>query len=278
MTNVPPTTGSWPAAGAASPVPATRTTPSAPSATRYLRAGPHAPGEPPERPSLWLSALAGPNTCACGGAVLGLTAELVSWREPLRLGCAGESRSLTRSPPQFTGQCACREGFGGLTCRAAAIRQCPDRTYGEAAAGCRGALSEWRGLPRGGCVLGCACAGGRVGLWCLVRGGWALAARESTCPLLAHPHVPVSPCPGDRRAALRLSSLRKRLPAVGQPPPPSPRMQKVSPAVVSLASGGKSKQTPVCSQPCCPRRGCSPSLGLGFLAWEGAPCLGCLRP
>ena len=218
--------------------------------------------------------------------VLGLTAELVSWREPLRLGCAGESRSLTRSPPQFTGQCACREGFGGLTCRAAAIRQCPDRTYGDAAAGCRGALSEWWGLRRGGCVLGWACAGGRVGLWCLVHGGWALAARESTWPLLAHPHVPVflclhvpvSPCPGDRRAALRLSSLRKRLPAVGQPPPPSPLMRKVSPAVVSLASGGESRQTPVCSQPCCPRRGCSPSLGLGLLAWEGAPCLGCLRP
>lgn len=39
---------------------------------------------------------------------------------------------------QFTGQCPCRDGFGGLTCNAAAIRQCPDGTYGAAAAGCRG--------------------------------------------------------------------------------------------------------------------------------------------
>ena len=102
--------------------------------------------------------------------VLGLTAELVSWREPLRLGCAGESRSLTRSPPQFTGQCACREGFGGLTCRAAAIRQCPDRTYGDAAAGCRGALSG------GGYAVGGACSAGIVlgGVW--VCGVWSTGA------------------------------------------------------------------------------------------------------
>ena len=150
--------------------------------------------------------------------------------------------------------------------------------------------AEVRRLSGGGYAVGGACSAGLVlggvWVWCLVHGGWALAARESTWPLLAHPHVPVflclhvpvSPCPGDRRAALRLSSLRKRLPAVGQPPPPSPLMRKVSPAVVSLASGGESRQTPVCSQPCCPRRGCSPSLGLGLLAWEGAPCLGCLRP
>lgn len=41
---------------------------------------------PLQRPSLWLSALAGPETCAYGGAVLGPTAELACWREPLRLG------------------------------------------------------------------------------------------------------------------------------------------------------------------------------------------------
>lgn len=46
------------------------------------------------------------------------------------------------SPAQFTGQCPCREGFGGLMCNAAAIRQCPDQTYGDMAGGCRG-LCPW---------------------------------------------------------------------------------------------------------------------------------------
>lgn len=41
---------------------------------------------PLQRPSLWLSALAGPETCAYGGAGLVPTAELACWREPLRLG------------------------------------------------------------------------------------------------------------------------------------------------------------------------------------------------
>lgn len=40
---------------------------------------------------------------------------------------------------QFTGQCPCREGFGGLTCNSAAIRQCSDGTHGDVATGCRGA-------------------------------------------------------------------------------------------------------------------------------------------
>lgn len=131
--------------------------------------------------------LAGPRTGAYGGAVLGLTAELASCLEPLRLGCAGESRSLTGSPPQFTGQCVCREGFGGLTCRAAAIRQCPDRTYGEAAAGCRGALSEWGG---GGCAdaVGGECSGG------LVLGGMQVSAVWSTGAGPRQPMRVLAPC------------------------------------------------------------------------------------
>lgn len=52
VTSVPPTTGSWPAAGAASPVAATRTTPSAPSATRYAAGRPPRPWRGPGRPSL----------------------------------------------------------------------------------------------------------------------------------------------------------------------------------------------------------------------------------
>lgn len=47
VTSVPPTTGSWPAAGAASPVPATHTTPSAPSATRYAAGRPPRPWRAP---------------------------------------------------------------------------------------------------------------------------------------------------------------------------------------------------------------------------------------
>lgn len=80
------------------------------------------------------------------------------------------------SPSQFTGQCPCREGFGGLTCGAAALRQCPDRTYGDTGTGCRGGCfltgavlrqrggrGSWgRGLGGVGWAPG---GGGRVGLW-----------------------------------------------------------------------------------------------------------------
>ena len=65
---------------------------------------------------------------------------------------------------QFTGQCPCREGSGGLTCSAAAIRQCPDQTYGDAAAGCRGTCPLMRG----------ACGCGRVGTWVGSWGGSGL--------------------------------------------------------------------------------------------------------
>uniref|UniRef100_A0A8D2BVF5 Laminin subunit beta-3 n=1 Tax=Sus scrofa TaxID=9823 RepID=A0A8D2BVF5_PIG len=50
--------------------------------------------------------------------------------------------SLSPQCNQFTGQCPCREGFGGLTCSTAAIRLCPDRTYEDVATGCRGASAE----------------------------------------------------------------------------------------------------------------------------------------
>ncbi|KAL1769962.1 laminin subunit beta-3 [Sigmodon hispidus] len=53
--------------------------------------------------------------------------------------CACDPRnSLSPQCNQFTGQCPCREGFGGLTCNSAAIRQCPDQTHGDVVTGCRG--------------------------------------------------------------------------------------------------------------------------------------------
>ncbi|XP_058131119.1 laminin subunit beta-3 isoform X2 [Dasypus novemcinctus] len=72
-------------------------------------------------------------------------------------------RSLGPQCNQFTGQCPCREGFAGLTCGAAALRQCPDRTYGDAAVGCRACDCDFRGTEG----LGCDKASGR----CLCRPG-----------------------------------------------------------------------------------------------------------
>ncbi|XP_027790540.2 laminin subunit beta-3 [Marmota flaviventris] len=72
--------------------------------------------------------------------------------------------SLSPQCNQFTGQCPCREGFSGLKCSAAAlIRQCPDRTYGDVATGCRACDCDFRGTEN----LGCDKASGR----CLCRPG-----------------------------------------------------------------------------------------------------------
>ncbi|KFO19671.1 Laminin subunit beta-3 [Fukomys damarensis] len=74
------------------------------------------------------------------------------------------------SSAQFTGQCPCREGFGGLMCNAAAaIRQCPDRTHGDAATGCRACDCDFRGTEDPGCdkVSGrCLCRAGFTGRRC----------------------------------------------------------------------------------------------------------------
>ncbi|KAB0377271.1 hypothetical protein FD755_011715 [Muntiacus reevesi] len=109
---------------------------------------------------------------------------------------------------QFTGQCACREGFGGLTCRAAAIRQCPDRTYGEAAAGCRACDCDFRGTEGPGCDKAsgrCLCRPGLTGPRCdqCQRG---YCDRAPVC-------VACHPCfqtydGGLRERALRLAGLR----------------------------------------------------------------------
>lgn len=109
---------------------------------------------------------------------------------------------------QFTGQCACREGFGGLTCRAAAIRQCPDRTYGDAAAGCRACDCDFRGTEGPGCDKAsgrCLCRPGLTGPRCdqCQRG---YCDRAPVC-------VACHPCfqtydGGLRERALRLAGLR----------------------------------------------------------------------
>lgn len=64
--------------------------------------------------------------------------EAVLGRHSTRAPRGRAPEAASRCSLQFTGQCPCREGFGGLTCSAAAIRQCPDQTYGDAAMGCRG--------------------------------------------------------------------------------------------------------------------------------------------
>ncbi|KAM6217376.1 laminin subunit beta-3 [Rhynchocyon petersi] len=77
--------------------------------------------------------------------------------------------SLSPQCNQFTGQCSCREGFGGLTCNAAAIRQCPDQTYGDVAAGCRACDCDFQGTEGPGCdkISGrCLCRPGLTGPRC----------------------------------------------------------------------------------------------------------------
>lgn len=79
------------------------------------------------------------------------------------------NNSLSPQCNQFTGQCPCREGFGGLTCSAAAIRQCPDRTYGDAARGCRACDCDFRGTESPGCDKAsgrCLCRPGLTGPRC----------------------------------------------------------------------------------------------------------------
>lgn len=84
--------------------------------------------------------------------------------------CACDPRnSLSSQCNQFTGQCPCREGFGGLTCSSAAIRQCPDRTHGDVATGCRACDCDFRGTEGPGCdkTSGrCLCRPGLTGPRC----------------------------------------------------------------------------------------------------------------
>lgn len=79
------------------------------------------------------------------------------------------NNSLSPQCNQFTGQCPCREGFGGLMCNAAAIRQCPDRTYGDTGTGCRACDCDFRGTEGPGCDKAsgrCLCRPGLTGPRC----------------------------------------------------------------------------------------------------------------
>ncbi|KAI4563383.1 hypothetical protein MJT46_010992 [Ovis ammon polii x Ovis aries] len=135
--------------------------------------------------------------------------------------CACDPRnSLGPQCNQFTGQCACREGFGGLTCSAAAIRQCPDGTYGEAAAECRACDCDFRGTEGPGCDKAsgrCLCRPGLTGPRCdqCQRG---YCDRAPVC-------VACHPCfqtydGGLRERALRLAGLRNA--SAGLWPRPGP--------------------------------------------------------
>ncbi|XP_008058180.1 laminin subunit beta-3 [Carlito syrichta] len=77
--------------------------------------------------------------------------------------------SLSPQCNQLTGQCPCREGFDGLTCNAAALRQCPDRTHGDMATGCRACDCDFRGTEGPGCDKAsgrCLCRPGLTGPRC----------------------------------------------------------------------------------------------------------------
>ncbi|XP_032948573.1 laminin subunit beta-3 isoform X2 [Rhinolophus ferrumequinum] len=118
------------------------------------------------------------------------------------------NNSLSPQCNQFTGQCACREGFGGLTCNAAAIRQCPDRTYGDAARGCRACDCDFRGTEGPGCDKAsgrCICRSGLTGPRCdqCQRG---YCDRYPVC-VACHPCFQTYEAELQEQA-LRLSSLR----------------------------------------------------------------------
>ncbi|XP_060628816.2 laminin subunit beta-3 isoform X2 [Anolis sagrei] len=77
--------------------------------------------------------------------------------------------SLSLQCNQFTGQCPCREGYGGLTCSALEIRVCPDRSYGDIRTGCRACDCSFEGTEEMGCdkqTGRCLCKSGFTGSRC----------------------------------------------------------------------------------------------------------------
>ncbi|XP_025776785.1 laminin subunit beta-3 [Puma concolor] len=143
--------------------------------------------------------------------------------------------SLSPQCNQFTGQCPCREGFGGLTCDAAALRQCPDRTYGDTGTGCRACDCDFRGTEGPGCDKAsgrCLCRPGLTGPRCdqCQRG---YCDRYPVC-------VACHPCfqsyDADLRGqALRLSSLRNATASLW------PGLGLEDPGLTARIMGAKSK-------------------------------------
>ncbi|XP_006834111.1 PREDICTED: laminin subunit beta-3 [Chrysochloris asiatica] len=114
--------------------------------------------------------------CLCLPNVAGSKCEQCApyhWKLASGRGCepcaCDPNNSLSPQCNQFTGQCPCRDGFGGLTCSSAAIRQCPDQTYGDGATGCRACDCDFRGTEGPGCDKAsgrCLCRAGLTGPRC----------------------------------------------------------------------------------------------------------------
>ncbi|XP_037680654.1 laminin subunit beta-3 isoform X2 [Choloepus didactylus] len=114
--------------------------------------------------------------CLCLPNVVGPKCDQCSpyhWKLASGRGCepcaCDPQSSLSPQCNQFTGQCPCREGFDGLTCSAAALRQCPDQTYGDTAVGCRACDCDFRGTEGPGCDKSsgrCLCRPGLTGPRC----------------------------------------------------------------------------------------------------------------
>ncbi|XP_016062951.1 PREDICTED: laminin subunit beta-3 [Miniopterus natalensis] len=114
--------------------------------------------------------------CLCLPHVVGSKCDQCApyhWKLASGRGCepcaCDPNNSLSPQCNQFTGQCPCREGFGGLTCNAAAILQCPDQTYRDSAVGCRACDCDFRGTEGPGCDKAsgrCFCRPGLTGPRC----------------------------------------------------------------------------------------------------------------
>ncbi|KAM4700936.1 laminin subunit beta-3 [Discoglossus pictus] len=88
---------------------------------------------------------------------------LASGRGCERCGCHPRN-SYSGQCNQVTGQCLCREGFGGLLCT-----ECPDRSYGNLQIGCRACNCDFQGTLENGCDKAtgkCLCRPGTVGARC----------------------------------------------------------------------------------------------------------------
>uniref|UniRef100_A0A803SQN4 Laminin subunit beta 3 n=1 Tax=Anolis carolinensis TaxID=28377 RepID=A0A803SQN4_ANOCA len=114
--------------------------------------------------------------CFCLPSVVGEKCDTCAanhWKIASGEGCqacqCNPQNSLSLQCNQFTGQCPCREGYGGLTCSALEIRVCPDRSYGDIRTGCRACDCSFEGTEEMGCdkqTGRCLCKPGFTGSRC----------------------------------------------------------------------------------------------------------------
>ncbi|XP_049713871.1 laminin subunit beta-3 [Elephas maximus indicus] len=152
--------------------------------------------------------------CLCLPSVVGPKCDQCApyhWKLASGRGCepcaCDPHNSLSPQCNQFTGQCPCREGFGGLTCSTAAIHQCPDQTYGDVTTGCQACDCDFRGTEGAGCDKAsgrCLCRPGLTGPRCdQCQRGYC-----NRYPLCVACHPCFQSYDADlREQALRLSSL-----------------------------------------------------------------------